>query len=71
MRQNCDKYLKNAKISLFFLATLFIIVILKKSGFLNSFFETDVDIYLMFWIVFSTIIGMVLLVPYTNCLFKK
>jgi len=53
------------------LATLFIIVIIKKSGFLDNFFDTDIDVYLMLWIVFSTIMGMVLLVPYTNCLFKK
>lgn len=71
MRQNCDKYLKNAKISLFFLATLFIVVILKEIGFFKQFLDTNIEVYLMLWIVFSTIIGMVLLVPYTNCLFKK
>jgi hypothetical protein len=41
MRQNCDKYLKNAKISLFFLATLFIVVILKEIGFFKQFLDTD------------------------------
>ena len=71
MEKSCKKYLKNAKISLFFLATLFIIVVIKKISLLEHFFGKELDVYLMLWIAFSTIIAMILLVPYTNCLFKN
>ena len=68
MREDCGKYIRKMKLGIFVFGTNLPIVLLKKFGYLDKWFNHALDAFFISWIVISFIVTMILITPYMRCL---